>query len=153
MSGQRGEWRRWIESLAQRFREKGATSPESAMTAGELGVHEMFERAMKRRLGQTGIFVDVGGRYYLNEARLREFEQMPGPPSRALGWLLAFPIGLVVALLIFLFLVTSGHYFLGEFLVILLVVVATVFVVRLQYRRSRMNYWRGRSRQPPLVGG
>jgi hypothetical protein len=72
---QRGQWRQWVEGLAQKFREKGATSPEKAMTAAELGVHEMFEQAMKRRLGQTGIFVEVGGRYYLDEARFMEFEQ------------------------------------------------------------------------------
>jgi hypothetical protein len=30
---------------------------------------------MKRRLGQMGIFVEVGGRYYLSEERLGEFEQ------------------------------------------------------------------------------
>jgi hypothetical protein len=44
------------------------------MTAQDLGLHERFEQAMKRRLGQTGIFVDVGGRYYLNEDALRQFE-------------------------------------------------------------------------------
>jgi hypothetical protein len=70
-----GQWRERIESIAQKFREKGATSPESAMTAQELGLPPRFEEAMKRRLGQTGIFVDVGGRYYLNEERLATVEQ------------------------------------------------------------------------------
>ena len=64
-----------IQSIAQKFREKGATSAERAMTAQELGLPPRFEEAMRRRLGQTGIFVDVGGgRYYLNEARLKEME-------------------------------------------------------------------------------
>ena len=36
---------------------------------------------MTRRLGQTGIFVDVGGRFYLDEAKLAQFN------SRAsFGW-------------------------------------------------------------------
>jgi len=75
MYGQRGQWRQWVETLVQKFRDKGATSLEKAMTAQELGLGEMFERAMKRRLGQTGIFVEVGGKYYLDEARLREFQE------------------------------------------------------------------------------
>ena len=55
----------------------GATSPERAMTAQDLGLHEneRFEEAMKRRLGQTGIFIEVSGKYYMNEERLKEFEQ------------------------------------------------------------------------------
>lgn len=42
------------------------------MTAQELGLPPRFEEAMKRRLGQTGIFVEVNGKYYLNEARLEQ---------------------------------------------------------------------------------
>jgi hypothetical protein len=48
------------------------------MTAGDLGFTNKFEDAMKGRLGQTGIFVEVGGKYYLNEQRLLEFEQRWG---------------------------------------------------------------------------
>jgi hypothetical protein len=81
MFRQPGQWRERIRAIAQRFREKGATTPDKAMTAQELGLPQRFEDAMKRRLGQTGIFVDVGGRYYLNEERLREFEQ-----RRQGGW-------------------------------------------------------------------
>jgi len=75
MSGQQGQWWQWVQRLVQRFREKGATSSARAMTLQELGLHERFEQAMKRRLGQTGIFVDVGGKYYLNEEGLKSFEQ------------------------------------------------------------------------------
>ena len=75
MSAQRGEMELWIQRLIQRFREKGATSPERAMTVQELGLHDRFEQAMKRRLGQTGIFVDIGGKYYLNEEAVRRFEE------------------------------------------------------------------------------
>jgi len=71
----RERWRQWVESLAQKFRERGATTPDKALTAQELDVHERFQEAMKRRLGQTGIFVETNGRYYLNEDKLREFEQ------------------------------------------------------------------------------
>jgi hypothetical protein len=75
MYRQPGQWRDRINTIAQRFREKGATSLERAMTAQELGLPPRFEDAMKKRLGQTGIFVEVGGRYYLNEQRFTEFEQ------------------------------------------------------------------------------
>jgi uncharacterized membrane protein len=68
----------------------------------------------------------------------------PKPPSRALGWLLALPLGLLIAFVIFLVLATSGHYFFGEFIVIFLVVFAVVFLVRLRYRQARRNYWRTR---------
>lgn len=54
------------------------------------------------------------------------------------------PLGLLIALVIFYFLVTSGHYFFGEFIAIFLVVFAVMFIVRLQYRQSRRNYWRAR---------
>jgi hypothetical protein len=71
----RGRFRERILSIAQKFREKGATSAERAMTSQELGLPPRFDEAMKRRLGRTGIFVDAGGgRYYLNEARLNEFQ-------------------------------------------------------------------------------
>jgi len=68
----------------------------------------------------------------------------PKPPSRTLGWLLALPLGLVIAFVAFFLLATSGHYFLGEFLVIFLAVFAVMFLVRFQYRQSRRNYWRAR---------
>jgi hypothetical protein len=67
-----------LQGLVARFREKGATSPEKAMTAQELGLPPRFEEAMKRRLGTTGIFVQVGGKYYLDEVRLQQVQQQRG---------------------------------------------------------------------------
>ena len=78
MFGRRPQPRQIVENLSQRFRAKGATSPEKAITADELGLHERFEEAMKGRLGQTGIFVEVGGKYYLDEQKLGEFERRQG---------------------------------------------------------------------------
>jgi len=68
----------------------------------------------------------------------------PRPPSRALGWLLALPLGLVIAFVVFFLLVANGHYFFGEFFVIFLAVFAVVFLARYQYRQSRRNYWKAR---------
>jgi len=61
--------------LVEKFREKGALSPEKAMTIRELGLPDRFEEAMKRRLGKTGVFVQVNGRYYLSEERLKEIKE------------------------------------------------------------------------------
>jgi hypothetical protein len=71
-----------IQGIIARFREKGATSPEKAMTAQELGLPPRFEEAMKRRLGATGIFVEVSGKYYLDEAKLKKVQE----ERRAGGW-------------------------------------------------------------------
>jgi hypothetical protein len=84
MFRQPGGGRRRIAAIVARFREKGAISPEKAMTAQELGLPPRFEEAMKRRLGASGIFVEVGGRYYLDEARLQKVEQQQGT-SRMMG--------------------------------------------------------------------
>ena len=70
----------------------------------------------------------------------------PKQPSRALGWLLALPLGLLIAFAITLVLVTTGHFFFGEFIVVFLAVFAVMFLLRLWYRQERRNYWRARIR-------
>jgi uncharacterized membrane protein len=54
------------------------------------------------------------------------------------------PLGLVIAFVIFLLLAASDHYFFGEFIIIFFAVFVILFFVRLQYRRSRRNYWNAR---------
>jgi hypothetical protein len=61
-----------IIRLIERFRAKGAVSPDTALTAQELGVGPRFKLAMSRRLGRLGIFVELNGKYYLSEERLKE---------------------------------------------------------------------------------
>jgi hypothetical protein len=46
-------------------------SPETALTAQELGLSRIFVRIMKRRRGKTKVFVEVNGKYYLDEQALR----------------------------------------------------------------------------------
>jgi hypothetical protein len=75
---QRGQLRERLNEIVQLFRQKGATSPEKAMTAQELGVPPRFEEAMHRRLGSLGIFVEVNGKYYLSEERLRQIQERSG---------------------------------------------------------------------------
>ena len=71
----REEMRRRLTEIIEKFRQKGATSPEKAMTIQELSLPPRFEQAMRRRLGQTGIFVEVNGKYYLNEERLKQIKE------------------------------------------------------------------------------
>lgn len=63
-----------LREIISAFRVKGATSPDRAMTTQELGLPPRFEEAMHRSLGATGIFVETGGRYYLDEARLKQVQ-------------------------------------------------------------------------------
>lgn len=74
MFNQRQEIRKRINEIVAVFRQKGATSPDKAMTAQELDLPPRFEEAMKRRLGRSGIFVQVNGKYYLSEERLKQVE-------------------------------------------------------------------------------
>jgi len=71
----REEIRKQLHEIIKKFRQKGATSPEEAMTAQELGLPPRFEEAMHRRLGRSGIFVEVNGKYYLSEERLKQMQE------------------------------------------------------------------------------
>jgi hypothetical protein len=75
MLRRREEIRKQLSELIAKFREKGALSPEKAMTPEELGLPPRFKEAMQRRLGRTGIFVEVNGKYYLSEQRLKEVQE------------------------------------------------------------------------------
>lgn len=75
MFRRREQVRERLLAIVQKFREKGAVSPDKAMTPQELGLPPRFEEAMKRRLGKTGIFVEVNGKYYLSEERLKQFKE------------------------------------------------------------------------------
>jgi hypothetical protein len=71
----REQVRERLLELVQRFKEKGAVRPDKAMTVQELGLPPRFEEAMKRRLGKSGIFVEVNGKYYLSEERLKQVKE------------------------------------------------------------------------------
>jgi len=63
-----------IQEIARTFQLRGATSPETALTAEELGLPRLFVRIMKRRRGRTRVFVEVNGKYYLDENALRQLK-------------------------------------------------------------------------------
>jgi hypothetical protein len=75
MFRRREQVRERLLAIVQKFREKGALNPDKAMTVQELGLPPRFEEAMKRRLGKIGIFVEVNGKYYLSEERLKQFKE------------------------------------------------------------------------------
>ena len=137
----REEIHRRIQEIVEKFRQKGATNAEKAMTIQELGLPSRFKQVMPSRLGQTGIFVEVKGKYYLNEERLRQFQEQRAnsgsigyggrgmhsqpPPSwfRVAGVFLMLPVGIIVALALIYFVGFRGvGYHPGELLIILLVI-------------------------------
>lgn len=63
-----------IAEIIRTFQEKGAISPETALTAQELGLSRLFVRIMKRRTGRTRIFMEINGRYYLDQKALQEMK-------------------------------------------------------------------------------
>jgi hypothetical protein len=85
MFGRREEIRKWLSEIIEKFRQKGAVSPDRAVTADELGLPPGFQEAMKRRLGRSGIFVEVNGKYYLDEERLKEIEEQRRREGAAWG--------------------------------------------------------------------
>jgi lipoate-protein ligase A len=82
----RAEIREHLLNIIEKFRQKGALSPEKAMTPEELGLPAEFKERMKRRLGQIGVFVEVNGKYYLSEERLKEVKGKIAERRRTKNW-------------------------------------------------------------------
>jgi len=61
-----------IQQAIRTFQEKGAISPETALTAKELGLSRIFVRILERRKGQTRIFKEINGKYYLDQKATEE---------------------------------------------------------------------------------
>lgn len=66
--------RRMLLEVAETFRQRGATSLDTAMTSEELDLPPIFKQMMQLRLGQLGVFVEVNNKYYLLEERFKEFQ-------------------------------------------------------------------------------
>jgi hypothetical protein len=105
MFERREQIRRWFNEIVEKFRQKGATSPDKAMTPQELDLPPRFEEAMKRRLGRSGVFVEVDGKYYLSEERLKQIEQMRSArgdewnPRKRIMTLRLIQLGIIVLLI------------------------------------------------------
>ena len=75
MFRRREEIRKQLTDIVAKFKEKGAITPEKALSPQDLELPPRFEEAMHRRLGRTGIFVEVNGKYYLSEEHLKEIQE------------------------------------------------------------------------------
>lgn len=75
MFGQLAKIKEIVLTEVEKFRQKGALSPENAMSIEELGLSPNFKGLMDGPLGLLGIFVEVDGKYYLSEKRLKEVEE------------------------------------------------------------------------------
>lgn len=71
---------------SEKFRQKGALSAEKAMAVEELGLPAEFKERMKRRLGKLGVFVEVDGKYYLSEERLKEVKDKIAEKGKNRSW-------------------------------------------------------------------
>jgi hypothetical protein len=104
MFERREQTRKWFYELVEKFRQKGATSPEKAMTPEELNLPPRFEMAMNRRLGRSGVFVEVNGKYYLSEERLKHVEERGFLKEEVLTArrnILALRIGQIIMIVLF----------------------------------------------------
>jgi ABC-type glutathione transport system ATPase component len=61
-----------IVRVVEIFKEKGATSPETALPLDDLGLPPMFRMMMQSPMGQFGLFVETNGKYYLDEERFKQ---------------------------------------------------------------------------------
>ncbi len=79
----------------RKFRQAGATSPETARTPQEIGVRHSW---LFRRMADAGVFVDVGGgRYYLDEEGTEHYLY-----RRWVRMIVVTAIGLIVLALVFM---------------------------------------------------
>ncbi len=102
MIGRRVEMIEKLLKVIEEFRKKGAVSPDRAVSVEELGLPQNLIEAMKWRLGRLGVFVEVDGKIYLSEERLKEVRErvasrrrsrrgedimFDGPSRPSRGWL------------------------------------------------------------------
>ncbi|MCZ2808809.1 MAG: PadR family transcriptional regulator [Candidatus Bathyarchaeota archaeon] len=83
MFGRLAEIKEKVLKEVEKFRQKGAVSPEKAISIKELGLSPEFKGLMAGPLGLLGVFVEVDNKYYLSEERLKEVEeQLSSRPIR-----------------------------------------------------------------------
>ena len=63
-----------LRQVIDTFRQNGATTPDTAMTLEALGLPPRFEVLLQRQLGKLGLFIEVDGKYYLSEPRLKQLD-------------------------------------------------------------------------------
>ncbi|UCE44335.1 MAG: PadR family transcriptional regulator [Candidatus Bathyarchaeota archaeon] len=65
-----------LHIIIEKLRQKGAISPDKAVSVEELGLPPELKDLMKDRLARLGVLVEVNGKLYLSEQRLKEVEEL-----------------------------------------------------------------------------
>ena len=73
--------------LVDTFRERGATTPENALSLKELGIPELFRHVKPPVPPDIDPIIRVGSKYYLSEERLAKFRDQVGLPSVVEKWI------------------------------------------------------------------
>jgi ATP-binding cassette subfamily B protein len=64
--------------IVEVFLKNGATSPDAAMSLDQLGLPPMFEMMLRGPMGQTGLFMEYKGKYYISEKRFKLMQERLG---------------------------------------------------------------------------
>lgn len=64
--------RQRLKEMVETFKEKAATSPETAKTLDELGLPSHFDMMVQMRLGPLGIIIEQDDKYYLVEENIEK---------------------------------------------------------------------------------
>jgi ABC-type multidrug transport system fused ATPase/permease subunit len=161
MFGGHKQIERWFHDVVERFRQKGAISPDRAMTAEELDLPPRFEEAMKRRLGRSGVFVEVNGKYYLSEERLKQIEEMRSagggawnPRSRIMSLRLVQLITIVLFVILFLVNLYVQSWELRLVSAVILVVWLLIAILQIYYlSQARKRFSRQVSKTQQTLNG
>jgi DNA-binding PadR family transcriptional regulator len=97
MFGRFAEIKEMVLKEVEKFRQKGAVTPEKALSIEELGLSPKFEAFLRRSPRLLGVFVKVDDNFYLSEARLKELEKQfsPRPLQQWLRHTASVPKGLL----------------------------------------------------------
>ncbi len=83
MFGRLAEIKELVLKEVEKFRQKGAVTPEKAMSVEELELSPKFKTFLRSSPRLLGVFVKVDNKYYLSEERLKEIEkQLSARPLR-----------------------------------------------------------------------
>jgi DNA-binding PadR family transcriptional regulator len=83
MFGRLAEIKEMLLTEVEKFRQKGAVSPEKAMSIEELGLSPKFKTFLRSSPRLLGVFAEVDNKYYLSEERLKKVEeQLSAHPLR-----------------------------------------------------------------------
>ena len=75
MGGMPDMFRSRIVEIAEKFRTKGAVSPETAVSPEQLGLPPQFRMMVQMRLAASGLFLEHDGKYYLSEKQFKRMQE------------------------------------------------------------------------------